>query len=99
MGVVDAFDAGAPLVAKRLERTVHLVERLRPGTDETMAVHGPFGDEARVFEDGDVALHGREGHWVGGGKIGHRVLALHGAGDDVAAGRVGQRAETPVEVI
>ncbi len=90
------FDTFMPLVAEGGERYLHLVEGLGASAYEPVPMHRTLDDEARVLEDGDVSLDRSEGHRVLGGEVGHRVVPLHGPGDDVAPRRVGERPEASI---
>jgi hypothetical protein len=66
--------------------------------DELLPTLTPLGHERSVLEHRDVLLHGGEAHRVLAGETRNGVLVLQGAHHDVSPGRVGQRAEDPVDL-
>ncbi len=59
---------------------------------------GPDGEQFHGREHRDVLLDRREAHRVGVRETAHRQLAGHGAAQDVAPGRVGERVEEPIHI-
>lgn len=76
---------------------MHVVECLRPSADVAMPVLGTFRHQPGSLEDGDVTLHGGEGHRVRLRELGDGVLAVQCAGHDVAPGRIGERTQLAIE--
>ena len=78
-----------------------LVSGVRAGLSlpEALAAVGVLAHESGSLQDGDVLLHGGEGHVVGARELRDGRLAREGAAHDVAARRVGEGPEDPVHLV
>src|SRR5690606_14593160 len=96
--VVEPGDARPPqlLVAREQRAGASDHRRVRP--DETLPPLGPFDDEARGFEHGDVLLHRRERHVVLARERGDRKLVLDRAPQDVPPRRGREGLEDAVDL-
>jgi hypothetical protein len=66
-------------------------------SDPLRAAVLPLGHQPRPFEDGNVFLHGGEGHVVASGQLGNRCLGGHDPRQDVASRRIGEGPEYLVQ--
>ena len=81
-----------------LEQTLGDPQRVELRLDDLAPPVLVLGHEPCPLEDRDVLLHGREAHWVMLGKLGHALVAMDGAADDVSPCPIRECAEDPVEV-
>jgi hypothetical protein len=95
--LVQLSDVRDPAFLELRKQAVGQPKRVRSAGDALLAAVPSLRDELRPLEHGDVLLDGGERHVVARRQLGDRRVGVHDPGQDVAAGRIGQRAEQLIQ--